>query len=84
MQLVYAVILNEVKDPCILYLPLHLHSPLPVPRRYPERSEGTLYWPLPVSLRVHTMPEYAYVYILADSFKKLYTGITTHLSEVVS
>ncbi|MEO6910563.1 MAG: GIY-YIG nuclease family protein [Edaphobacter sp.] len=30
------------------------------------------------------MPEYAYVYILASGFKKLYIGITTNLMQRVS
>ena len=34
--------------PSPLHLPVHSHAPLSAPRRHPERSEGPLYWPLPL------------------------------------
>jgi len=64
-----------------LLLLLLLPLPLPVPRRHPERSEGPLYFAIRLFPRKNNMPEYAYVYILANGFKKLYIGITTNLAE---
>ena len=51
----YAVILNEVKDPCISLAKMQI--------------------------RRERMPEYAYVYILANGFKKIYIGITTKFEQ---
>jgi putative endonuclease len=48
-------------------------------RRHPERSEGPPHFAVS-DWRIHLNSEYACVYILANSFRKLYIGVTADLT----